>query len=90
VCTLIVIWDHSTIILFSVYGDHVFGIVTLPRVSLVPIIWYQSKMVRGQSLKIRGFHCSSDLARLQDKPNNKDRLYTYKEITEQRICPYGA
>jgi hypothetical protein len=36
--TLIVIVYRSIIISFSVYGDHVFGIVTLPRVSLVLVI----------------------------------------------------
>jgi hypothetical protein len=53
--TLIVMEYCSIIILFNFYGDHVFVIITLPRVSLVLVIWYQSKMVRGRSLKIRGF-----------------------------------
>jgi hypothetical protein len=35
---LIVIVYHSIIISFNVYGDRVFSIVTLPRVSLVLII----------------------------------------------------
>jgi hypothetical protein len=35
---LIVIMYHSIIISLNVYGDRVFSIVTLPRVSLVLII----------------------------------------------------
>jgi hypothetical protein len=54
--TLIVIKYHSIIIPFNVCEDHVLGIITLPRVSLVLVIWYQSRMVRGRNLKIKGFN----------------------------------